>query len=117
MTEEPSDTSIQVTLKVPAAFLKEFDDISGQLGYPRNEAVREAMRRFVDWGFQKVNERHPEKSIALVQGMIGSMFGGIIQEANKLEALKAGQKGLPTGEHEHSPKTKSAPNEARTKTP
>ena len=86
MTEEPPGRSTQITLKVPTDFLKDFDSISGQLGYPRNEAVREAMRRFLDWSYQKMNERHPERAMGLAQGMISSLFGGIIEESKKLES-------------------------------
>ncbi len=81
--KEPPST--QITLKIPTAFLQEFDEITSQLGYPRNEAVREAMRRFLEWGFQKANERHPERQMELVQGMLSSLFGGLAQEAKKFE--------------------------------
>ena len=85
MTEEPKEKSTQVTLKIPSSFLTDFDLVTEQLGYPRNEAIREAMRRFLDWGYQKVNERHPERQMGLVQGMFGSIFGGLMEEAKKLE--------------------------------
>lgn len=85
MTEEPNVKSTQITLKVPSPFLTDFDSVTQQLGYPRNEAVREAMRRFLDWGYQKVNERHPERAMAMVQGAIGGIFGGLMEEAKKLE--------------------------------
>ncbi|HEY4673013.1 MAG TPA: ribbon-helix-helix domain-containing protein [Nitrososphaerales archaeon] len=78
-----------ITLKVPTSFLKDFDTVTEQLGYPRNEAIREAMRRFVDWGYQKVNERHPERAMGLVQGVVSSLFGGIIEESKKLEGINA----------------------------
>lgn len=109
MTEESTGTSVQVTLKIPAAFLKEFDEITAQLGYPRNEAVREAMRRFVDFGYQKINERHPEKAMGLVQGMMGSIFGGIAQEMSKLENSQATQKELPSAQSESIPKPRKLP--------
>ncbi len=106
MSEEPKDKSTQVTLKIPSSFLTDFDSVTEQLGYPRNEAIREAMRRFLDWGYQKVNERHPERQMGLVQGMFGSMFGGLIEEAKRLEqagplAAKPAQNQL------EEPKTKT----------
>ncbi|MDG7000207.1 MAG: hypothetical protein JRN15_13970 [Nitrososphaerota archaeon] len=115
MSEELAGTSVQVTLKVPTAFLKEFDDITAQLGYPRNEAVREAMRRFVDFGYQKINERHPEKAMGLVQGMMSSIFGGIAQEMSKLESAQSGQKELPSSHFDSIPKSENVKNEARLK--
>lgn len=86
MSEEPQSKSTQITLKIPTDFLKDFDQTCAQLGYPRNEAVREAMRRFLDFGYQKLNERHPERAIGLVQGMISSVFGGVMEEAKRLES-------------------------------
>ncbi len=69
--------------------MNDFDSITNQLGYPRNEAIREAMRRFVDWGHQKVNERHPEKAMGLVQGIFGDVFGSLMNEAKKLDQKSA----------------------------
>lgn len=94
MSEEHQGKSTQITLKVPTDFLKDFDETAAQLGYPRNEAVREAMRRFLDFGYQKLNERHPERAMGMVQGMIGSIFGGIMEEAKKLESVSPEPKKL-----------------------
>lgn len=109
MSEELAEkSSTQVTLKVPTAFLKYFDEITEQLGYPRNEAIRESMRRFVEWGYQKVNERYPERQMGAIQGIIGTLFGGIMEQAKKLDELdelpntKDKLKQLPT-----SPKSQS----------
>lgn len=89
MSEDSPDKSVQITLKVPFAFLKEFDEIAALLGYPRNEAIRESMRRFTDWGYQKVNERHPERAMGMMQGMFSALFGGIAAESEKLQNVKA----------------------------
>ena len=89
LEESPHTKSTQITLKVPTEFLTDFDSITNQLGYPRNEAIREAMRRFVDWGHQKVNERHPERAMGLAQGIFGNIFGGLMNDVKKLEQESA----------------------------
>jgi len=55
------------------------------------------MRRFLDWGYQKLNERHPERAMAMFQGAIGGIFGGLMEEAKKLE--QAGALPEQTGRH------------------
>ncbi|MGQ9691837.1 MAG: ribbon-helix-helix domain-containing protein [Thermoproteota archaeon] len=44
--ERATGKSVQVTLKIPESFLKRFDEVVEASGYSRNEAIREAMRRF-----------------------------------------------------------------------
>jgi metal-responsive CopG/Arc/MetJ family transcriptional regulator len=61
MEEDQQIKSKQVTLKVPEAFLKRFDEVSEMLGYTGNEAIREAMRRFEDQASQKLISR-PENA-------------------------------------------------------
>jgi Ribbon-helix-helix protein, copG family. len=40
--------TVRVTLKVPKDLLERFDEVAKALGYRRTEAIKEAMRRFMD---------------------------------------------------------------------
>jgi hypothetical protein len=62
------------------------------------------MRRFADWGYQKVNERHPERQIGAVQGMFSALFSGLAAESQKLQNITA----LPDKTSEQ-PRSRQAP--------
>lgn len=76
--------SVQVTLKIPEAFIKRFDETSEQLGYTRTEAIKEAMRRFQEAGEQRLMQR-PERASEMMKQMMSAVFTPLMELANKAE--------------------------------
>lgn len=83
--------SVQVTLKVPESFLKRFDEVSEMLGYSRNEAIREAMRRFEEQASQKLMNR-PENVAQTIKQMMESIITPILSVAETFEQKEAQKK-------------------------
>ena len=81
---EKIKNSVQVTLKIPEAFMKRFDDTSEQLGYTRTEAIKEAMRRFQEAGEQRLMQR-PEHASEMMKEMMSAVFTPLMEFANKAE--------------------------------
>lgn len=79
-----SQKSVQVTLKIPEAFMKRFDETCEQLGYTRTEAIKEAMRRFQEAGEQRLMQR-PEHASEMMKQMMSSIFTPLMELANKAE--------------------------------
>jgi len=94
MEEDQQIKSKQVTLKVPEAFLKRFDEVSEMLGYTRNEAIREAMRRFEDQASQKLMSR-PENAAQNIRQMIESIISPILTMTQALEQKEGKKPELP----------------------
>ena len=59
----------QITFKVPKAFMDRFDEVAERLGYSRTEAIREAMRRFVEQEAPKL-ESGPEGAAQRLRAVI-----------------------------------------------
>jgi hypothetical protein len=89
--EKTGSRSVQVTLKVPESFLKRFDEISEMSGYSRNEAIREAMRRFVEQESQKLMNR-PENVAQTIRQIMESIITPILSAAEILERKEAQKK-------------------------
>lgn len=89
---EVESRAVQVTFKVPGAFLKRFDEVAEAFGYTRTEAIREAMRRFVEQESQKLMNR-PENVAQSIRQIIEE---GIIAPLIKINEIleKREQKGL-----------------------
>jgi hypothetical protein len=89
--EKAPSKSVQVTLKVTESFLKRFDEVSEMLGYTRNEAIREAMRRFDDQASQKLMSR-PENVAQNVRQMMESIIAPMLSATQVLEQKEAQKK-------------------------
>lgn len=48
--QKEKDEGILISIRVPPKMLKYFDSITKKRGYNRQEAIRESMRRFTNWG-------------------------------------------------------------------
>jgi len=88
---EVESRAVQVTFKVPEAFLKRFDEVAEAFGYTRTEAIREAMRRFVEQESQKLMNR-PENVAQSIRQIIEGIIAPLIKINEILE--KREQKGL-----------------------
>jgi metal-responsive CopG/Arc/MetJ family transcriptional regulator len=90
--ERTTSKSVQVTLKVPEDFLKRFEEVSEKLGYSRNEAIREAMRRFEEQASQKLMNR-PENAAQIIRQIMESIITPILSAAEAFQR-KEDQKKL-----------------------
>jgi len=77
----------QVTFKVQRDFLERFDRVAEALGYDRTEAIREAMRRFVDEHSRRLGIT-PEGAVQRLRQVIEE---GIVAPLMKLKGLEGAE--------------------------
>ena len=84
LTQKKQKVSTQLVMKIPTAFMTRFDRIAEELGYTRTEAVKEAMRRFEEWGERRLMGR-PEIAASNMKQMMESIFKPLFEAADKYE--------------------------------
>lgn len=78
-----SGKMVQVTFKVLEPFLKRFDEVAEACGYTRTEAIREAMRRFVEQESQKLMNR-PENVAQTIRQVIENIVAPLMRATEVL---------------------------------
>jgi len=76
--------TVQVTFKVPKEFLERFDRVAEAVGYDRTEAIREAMRRFLEESERKLRSA-PESAAQALRQVIEE---GIVAPLMRLKEVK-----------------------------